>query len=161
VTAIGEGETEEKPYYAMWLVSKTITVTATSGGLFAGIPAAVLAEANMNNAFSRSVELKITDTDQEGASFGFGAGTDVYPFDISLYIKGTNTKTEPASGYAVTISLPIPESLLDVRDKLSVAHKSDDGTVTILLSSLKQIFGVWYLVFDATEFSPTRWWQAT
>ena len=33
-------------------------------------------------------------------------------------------------------------------------HKSGDGTVTRLKSQLKQINGTWYLVFEATEFSP-------
>jgi hypothetical protein len=54
----------------------------------------------------------------------------------------------------VTISLPVPEELLDVMEQLSVVHKSDDGTVTTLTSSLKQINGIWYLVFEAAEFSP-------
>ncbi|MPM07425.1 hypothetical protein SDC9_53731 [bioreactor metagenome] len=163
MTTIGATDTGAKEYWAKWTAvtssdgdspSRTITVTETSSDLFADNEGAVLAEANMNNAFSSSVEVKVTDTAQEGASFGFGIGTDVYPFDISLYIKGTNTKTEPASGYAVTISLPIPENLLNVREKLFVAHKSDDGIVTNLTSSLKQIDGIWYLVFKATEFSP-------
>lgn len=163
ITIISTTDTGDKIYYAKWTAAtssggnsptRTITVTETSSDLFAGSSGDVLAEANMNNAFSSSVEVKVTDTTQEGASFGFGAGTNVYPFDISLYIKGTNTKTEPASGYAVTISLPIPEDLLDARDHLSIVHKSDDGTVTTLASSLKQVGGVWYLVFNATEFSP-------
>ena len=163
ITAISTTDTENKTFYAKWTAvassdggspSRTITVTETSSDLFAGNSGSILAEANMDNAFSNSVEVKVTDTGEDTSSFGFGAGTDVYPFDISLYIKGTDTKTEPASGYAVTISLPIPEDLLDVRDQLFIVHKSDDGTVMTLTSSLKQIGGVWYLVFDATEFSP-------
>lgn len=163
VTTVSTTDTGDKEYWARWtaaasshsdLPAKTITVTETSSGLFSGSSGSVLAQANMTNAFSASVEVKVTDTAEEGASFGFGAGTDVYPFDISLYIKGTSTKTKPASGYAVTISLPIPETLLDVREKLFIVHKSDDGTVTTLASSLKQVGGVWYLIFSADEFSP-------
>ena len=71
-----------------------------------------------------------------------------------MYIKGTNTKTEPKDGYAVTISLPVPNDLLDMKERLSIAHKANDGRVTTLASQLKQINGVWYLVFEATEFSP-------
>jgi uncharacterized repeat protein (TIGR02543 family) len=162
-TAISPTDSGEKTYWAKWtqvasyggdLPAKTIAVTEISSALFAGSMGAVLAEANVDNAFSNSVEVKVTDTGEDTSSFGFGAGADVYPFDISLYIKGTNTRTEPASGYAVTISLPIPESLLDVREKLIIAHRSASGAVTPLTSSLKQIGGVWYLVFDATEFSP-------
>jgi uncharacterized repeat protein (TIGR02543 family) len=135
-------------------VEKTITVTETSSSLFRGSTGKISAAANMENAFSNSVEVKITDTTENAASFGLGTGGEVYPFDISLYIKGTNTKTRPADGYAVTISLPVPEDLLDVKELLSVVHKSNDGKVTTLTSRLVQIDGVWYLVFEATEFSP-------
>ncbi|MEA4815471.1 MAG: InlB B-repeat-containing protein [Lachnospiraceae bacterium] len=161
VTSIGDTDIGNKIYYAKWRdayvsdsPSRAITVIETSSDLFARSSSAVLVEANMDNAFSSSVEVRITDTDQEGANFGFGVGTDVYPFDISLYIEGTNIKTEPMSGYAVTISLRIPEDLLDVREQLFIVHKSDDGTVTNLTSSLEQINGIWYLIFGATEFSP-------
>lgn len=54
----------------------------------------------------------------------------------------------------MTISLPVPDKLLDVKARLSVAHQADDGSVTTLLSKLKQISGIWHVVFDATEFSP-------
>lgn len=134
--------------------SRTITVTETSSGLFSGVQGTARAEANMTDAFSNSVEVKITDTEESASGFGLGIGNTIYPFDISLYIKGTNTKTQPKDGYAVTISLPIPDSLLDVKEQLTVAHKADDGIVTALASQLKQINGIWYLVFEATEFSP-------
>ncbi|NLD88119.1 MAG: S-layer homology domain-containing protein [Clostridiales bacterium] len=107
----------------------------------------------MTSAFSNSVEVKITDTTEAASSFGIGAGYEVYPFDISLCILGTNTKTEPLDGYTVTISLPVPEKLPDEKERISIVHRSDDGTVTTLISQLKQINGVWYLVFEATEFS--------
>ena len=134
--------------------NKTITVTETSSELFKNGEGEVKAEANMGGAFSDSVEVKVTDTEEDAANFGFGIGNTVYPFDISLYIKGTDTKTEPAAGYAVTISLSVPDELLDVKEQLSIAHKSDDGTAMTLSSRLTQINGVWYLVFEATEFSP-------
>ena len=134
--------------------ARTITVTETSSELFTGCAGKIQAEANMNNAFANSVEVKVTDTQEDKANFGFAAGDEVYPFDISLYIKGTNEKTEPAAGYTVTISMPVPQKILDKRELLSVVHKSADGVVTTLSSRLTQINGVWYLVFDATEFSP-------
>lgn len=134
--------------------SRTITVTETSSGLFDGAQGAVTAAANMTGAFSSSVEVRVTDTDEPALGFGLGAGSTVYPFDISLYIKGTDTKTQPRDGYAVTIRLPVPDALLDAKERLSVVHKSGDGTVATLASQLRQISGVWYLVFEATAFSP-------
>jgi len=98
--------------------------------------------------------VKVTDTDESASGLGLEIGDKVYPFDISLLIKGTNTKTEPEDGYTVTISLPIPDNLLNMKEQLSIAHKADDGSVTTLVSQLRQINGIWYLVFEATEFSP-------
>ena len=133
---------------------RTITVTETSSPLFRGSLGAITAQANMEKAFSHAVEVKVTDTNEDAASFGLGEGNAVYPFDIALYIRGTNTRTQPAPGYAVTISLPVPESLLDKKEQLAVIHKSDDGIVTTCSSRLEHRAGVWYLVFEATEFSP-------
>lgn len=133
---------------------KTITVTETSSELFKNTAGTITAEADVEDAFSNSVEVKVTDTQEDAASFRLSAGDEVFPFDISLYIKGTDEKTEPAPGYAVTISLPVPENLLDVKELLTVMHKSDSGIVTEITSRLLQKDGVWYLVFEATEFSP-------
>jgi len=134
--------------------ARTITVTETSSPLFGGTPGAVRATADMDNAFSASVEVRLTDTAEDDNSFSLGAGQRAYPFDISLYQRGTGTKVQPKDGYAVTISLPIPEELLAEKEQLKIAHKGADGTVTILASELKQVDGVWYIVFKATEFSP-------
>lgn len=134
--------------------SRTITVTETSSGLFSGAQGTIRAQANMASAFSNSVEVKVTDTDENASGFGLGVANTIFPFDISLYIKGTNTKTEPKDGYAVTISLPVPDNLLDKKERLSIAHKADDGSITTIASQLKLIGGIWYLVFEATEFSP-------
>jgi len=151
---ISSGTSENSGRDYDYTPSRTITVSETSSDLFSGSTGQIKAEANMDNAFSNSVEVKVTDTAKNDSGFGLGAGNAVYPFDISLYIKGTNTKTEPKDGYAVTISLPVPDKLLEVKDQLTIAHKSDSGTVTTLKSQLKQINGAWYLVFEATEFSP-------
>jgi len=131
-----------------------IEVIENSSKVFENAPGPITASANMENAFSTSVEVRVTDTQEDKASFGFAAGDDVRPFDISLCIKGTNEKTQPAPGYAVTISLPIPHDLLDKKELISVVHKSENGVVTTIPSRLVQKDGVWYLVFEATEFSP-------
>ncbi len=133
---------------------KTITVTETSSELFRDAKGAIEAEANMENAFTGSVEVRVTDTREDAASFRLGAGDEVYPFDISIYIKDTNEKTKPAPGNAVTLSLPVPVNLLGVKEQLAVMHKSDSGVVTEISSRLVQKNGVWYIVFEATEFSP-------
>ncbi len=133
---------------------KTITVTETSSELFKNTVGTITAEADVEDAFSNSVEVKVTDTQEDAASFMLSAGDEVFPFDISLYIKGTGERTKPAPGYAVTISLPVPENLLDIKELLIVMHKSDSGIVMEITSRLLQKDGVWYLVFEATEFSP-------
>jgi len=132
---------------------RTITVVETDGDLFRGSRAAK-ASADMANAFTSSVEVRITDTQVSAASFGVASGNEVYPFDISLYVKGTFLKVRPNTGYAVTISLPVPDALLEDMEQLVILHRADDGSVTRLQSRLAQINGAWYLVFEANRFSP-------
>jgi hypothetical protein len=108
----------------------------------------------MTNAFSHSVEVRVSDTQEDADGFGIRTGGKVYPFDISLYVKDTDTKTKPAAGFSVTIYLPVPNELLDVKEQLVVMHKSESGEVTTLVSRLVQRDGVWYIVFEATDFSP-------
>jgi hypothetical protein len=107
--------------------SNTITSAETSSGLFSSCAGSVMVKADMQNAFSTSVDLNITDSEEAAANFGFGIGNTVYPFNISLCIKGTDTETEPMDGYAVTLYLPIPDDLLDVKEQISITHMSDDG----------------------------------
>lgn len=129
-------------------------MTEVSSSLFAGSQGEVNANADMDDTFSSSVEVKISDTQEDVARLGFAAGAEVYPFGISLYISGTSQKTKPAPGYSVTISLPVPEHLLDVKELISVVHKSESGVVTTIPSRLEQKNGIWLITFEATEFSP-------
>ncbi|NLC67237.1 MAG: leucine-rich repeat protein [Clostridiaceae bacterium] len=78
--------------------AKTIMVTEVTSSLFAGREGQISASANMENAFSSSVEVKIPETDVVKESFGFSIADEVFSFDISLYIKGTGQKTKPAQG---------------------------------------------------------------
>ena len=71
----------------------------------------------------------------------------------SLFIKGTNTKTKPAKGYAVTITMPLPKNLWDMRDELNVVC-SAKGALRTPTSSFKQINGTWCVVFETDHFSP-------
>jgi len=63
-----------------------------SSKVFEHSAGSVKAEANMENAFANSVEVRVTDTQEDAAGFRLSAGDKVFPFDISLYIKGTNKK---------------------------------------------------------------------
>ena len=135
---------------------RTITVDEISSDVFDGTDASLFnAEADMSDAFSNSVVIRITDSDDADAvTFELaGADGDVFPFDISLYIKGTTTKTEPADGYSVTITLPLPEALWDDLDNLGIACLND-GELTNLEFTLVQTDGVWCIVFEADHFSP-------
>ena len=133
---------------------KTIAVTEVSCDLFRERAGEISAGADMEKAFSTSVEMKVTNTKENEVSFGLGPGIELYPFDISLFIKGTNLKTQPARGYAVTITLPVPENLIDQKEMLALVYKSGSGVVTALDSRLRQKNNIWYLVFEAKEFSP-------
>lgn len=142
--------------YARSTSSRTITVDEVTAGVFDDTDSSLFgAKANMNNAFSNSVEVKITDSeDADTSAFKLaGANGEVYPFDISLYIKGTTTKTQPADGYSVTITLPLPEALWDDLDNLSIA-RLNDSVLTTLDFTLEQVDGVWCIVFETNHFSP-------
>ncbi len=135
---------------------RTITVSEISSDVFDTKNKNVFsADANMENAFSQSVEVRVTDNgDEDSKMFSLiGENKKAYPFDISLYLKGTSTKTEPSDGYSVTITMPIPEFLMDSRDHLGLVHYTD-GSIETIPTTLKQIDGVWCLVFSADDFSP-------
>lgn len=90
-------------------------------------------------------EGKLTSEMTNGEVFdGWSAGAaGIWTFTDGLYPRLTGyQKTKPEPGYAVTISLPIPEDLLDKKELISVAHKSENGTVTTLASRLEQRNGV-------------------
>ena len=77
----------------------------------------------------------------------------VFPLDISLYIKGTDTKVQPNSGTSVVITCPIPENLIANKDKIKVVCLID-GKLTILDTKIVLVNGVYCAQFKATHFSP-------
>lgn len=132
----------------------TISVKDVSSTLLNN-PELITVTADMENAFNESVDLRITD-DEEASDkiFKFvGEGFDVYPFDISLYSRGTNNKVQPNSGYKVIITLPLPEALLDCKDDVQVVYTDNESLIT-LKSELVQNEGIWCIVFEAEHFSP-------
>ncbi|NCC87285.1 MAG: hypothetical protein EOM05_05390 [Clostridia bacterium] len=79
--------------------------------------------------------------------------TLIFPLDISVYEKGTDTKVQPNAGKSVKFTLPIPEDLLDQKDKIKVAHLVD-GEIEILDSKVVLIDDVYCIQFFAIHFSP-------
>ncbi len=109
------------------------------------------------NAFSKSVELRLTDNQNSKDAFALAVGADngrIIAFDISLYIKDTNDKTQPESGYTVTIKFPLPTELWEQRDGVKIGHIADDGKLEILDSVITKIDGVYYIEFTTNHFSP-------
>ena len=116
----------------------------------------------VGEAFSQSVEVKIKEDPavEEAIKNALDdvikeelKDTVVFPLDISLYIKGTDTKVQPADGTYVTITCPIPENLLANKDKIKVVCLID-GKLTVLETKVVEIDGVWCVQFNATHFSP-------
>lgn len=129
----------------------TITVTEVQSELFASNEE-IEVEADVKNAFGESVEVKITD-DEESQNEVFqlvGSDDDVYPFDISLYSRASGEKVQPREGHSVRITLPVPEKLLDVREKIKVVYVKD-GKLEVLMSLLIEKDGKWYVNFEAAD----------
>jgi hypothetical protein len=137
-----------------FIQQNTIAVKEVSSTIFENTDL-IMATADMDDAFNESVDVRITD-DEEASNKIFklvGEGFDVYPFDISLYSKGTNNKIQPNSGCKVKITLPLPEALLDVKDDIKVVYADNESLIT-LKSELVQYDGIWCIVFEAEHFSP-------
>lgn len=134
--------------------NKTISITETSSTIFENTDM-IDASTDMTNAFNISVEVKISDNDETSdATFGLiDANSKAYPFDISIYEKDTNNKVQPNEEYKVTITLPLPEILWDLRKDVTVVCVVDDELIT-LPSSLILKDGIWCIAFEAEHFSP-------
>ena len=131
-----------------------ITVSEVKSELFENTED-IKVEADVTSAFGQSVEVKITDsTESEKEVFSLaGADDKVYPFDISLYSKGSNNKVQPKDGYSVKITIPVPQKLLEDREQIKVVY-GKDGKLDTLKSELIEKDGKWYIIFEATHFSP-------
>ena len=131
-----------------------ITVSEVKSELFSN-PEDVKVEADVTSAFGQSVTVKITDAaaSQDEIFSLAGASDKVYPFDISLYSKDTGERVQPKDGYSVKITLPVPEELLNDREKIKVVY-GKDGKLETLKSELIEKWGKWYITFEAIHFSP-------
>lgn len=116
----------------------------------------------MGEAFDESVEVRIKDdtaTKQLIEDFIKTSNTidfknaTVFPLDISLYLKGTNTKVQPNSGASVKITVPIPTELLADKNSIKVVCVID-GKMEVLETTIIEIDGVYCVQFTAKHFSP-------
>lgn len=131
-----------------------ITVSEIKSELFSN-KEDIKVEADVKSAFGQSVVVKLTDDkDAHAEIFSLaGASDKVYSFDISLYSKDTGEKVQPKEGCSVKITLPVPEELLDDREKIKVVY-SKIGKLETLKSQLFEKNGKWYIAFKAVHFSP-------
>ncbi len=116
----------------------------------------------IGEAFSQSVEVRMKDDPTVKKAIEDSLDkvlksdlkdVTVFPLDISLYVKGTDTKVQPNEGTSVVITIPIPENLLANKDKIKVVCIID-GKLTVLDTKVIQIDGVYCVQFTATHFSP-------
>lgn len=129
-----------------------------------GIPnKSLITVEELGNAFDKSVEVRlkvdsIAEQEVRNAletdTIGLNKETiRIFPLDISLYIKGTNTKVQPAQGTSVRITCPVPTELLSEKEKLLVVTVVD-GKLKILPAELTIKDGVDCIQFNAVHFSP-------
>ena len=102
----------------------------------------------------------------------------IYPFDISIYKEGTKIEVDPADGFTVTITMPIPDILIAYRDYLTVVHINDhnsyieedeiegdtiyedwytdygDQRLEVLPCAIVDIDNIWCIQFKCSSFSP-------
>jgi len=135
-------------------MSNTISITETSSTILENAEM-IEVSADMTKAFDSSVEVRISDNGESSdAVFGLiDASSKAYPFDISLYEKNTNEKVQPNEGYKVTITMPLPQALWELRNSVSVVYVAD-GQVITLPSTIVLKEGVWCIAFEAEHFSP-------
>ena len=157
VTEIRTTDTGVKELFAKW--TKTIEIVESPAGI--ANPDLIKIEQN-GDAFNQSVEVKLKKDSavEEAIKNALDdvikqdlTDATVFPLDISLYVKGTDTKVQPNEGTSVTITCPIPESILSNKDKIKVVCLIDNK-LTILPTTILQIDGVWCVQFTASHFSP-------
>ena len=138
---------------------KTITVIEAPQGITN--PELIVVKPE-GDAFDQSVEVRLkndpitrqTVLDALKAKLGeSAANAAVFPLDISLYIKGTDTKVQPNAGASVEITCPIPAELLASKDKIVIVCVID-GKMQIPPAKVVFKNGVYCAVFTASHFSP-------
>ncbi len=154
ITAKNNPETNNNGNY--YPTPPIIEIAKVAVPVLDGLEKYVTVSANMKNAFSYSVEIRITDDNKTDEAFAAVLGTEnnqYISFDISLFIKGTDTRVQPKEGYPVTIGVPLPQDLWETRDNVQIGYISN-GELTILPSKLVWEDEMWKIVFETDHFSP-------
>ena len=175
ITSISTTDNGDKTFYAKWIAvptppaptpdptptpeTKTVEVIETPKEI--KNPEKIEIKPN-GDAFDKSVEVRLKDDPEvqqiikESLDKEFNEelkDATIFPLDISLYVKGTDTKVQPNEGTSVTITCPIPESLLAEKDSVKVVCIID-SELTVLETKVIEIDGVWCAEFTANHFSP-------
>lgn len=115
-----------------------------------------------DDTFDQPVELRLKNDPKAKAEVeaaimqqipGINVDSVIFPLDIGIYIKGTETKVQPNNGNMVIVTCPIPAELLASKDKIVIVCVID-GVLTVLPTELLEKNGVWCVVFKASHFSP-------
>ena len=140
--------------------SKTITVLEAPKAI--GNPSRV-SVVPVGDAFDQSIEVRLKDDSTTETVIRKSLVVNlprtpsttwsVYPLDISMYIKGTQTKVQPKEGTAVKITCPIPDSFLANKDRLFVVSLKD-GKLEVLSTTVVTSDDAYCVEFTATHFSP-------
>lgn len=113
-------------------------------------------------AFKQDIEIRFSvNTDSSKAIYdvlsGYAEGLDsfdIYPFDVSAYIAGTNTKVQPADGHYVMLTMPVPDSFRKYDNDFQVIHINSSGQMEILALNYGESDGIPLVQFSVSEFSP-------
>jgi hypothetical protein len=156
VTATYKDAADSPPLVAPPSVPADIDVGSVASPLFSGRESEVSVRLSDAGAVSASVSLRISGDSAANSAFSnaLGDAYEYYAFDMGLYLRGTDTKATLQNGGTVTVTLPVPDALLPVKESVVVAHVRDDGTVEDMHAVLKEIGGKWCLEFVADSFSP-------
>lgn len=131
-----------------------------------------------HDAFDESVDVYFTTNNESTAvvkdvlrSYANGLSSFIiYPFDISIYREGTRIEVDPAYGYTVTITMPIPDRLIPYRDYITIVHINEDNSdddiadiewynvgdqrLEVLPCAVLDIDNIWCVQFVCSSFSP-------
>ncbi len=113
------------------------------------------------NGSSDNFTIKITESSSAAqaaltalmAEYGDISNIVYFPMDISLYDAAGTTKITDTTGLSITITLPIPDSMIQYAGNNKIACIIDNQ-LSVLAPKFTTINGVACMTFTATHFSP-------